>query len=175
MNTATANFVPDRIKAFPQNSPIWIFGFEKDLKPKHLEEIAQLLNQFIDSWHSHGNCVSSTFAVIDTRFLLVIADPQVSGCGKDSLMRAIGDITVKTGATLANSLDIFYRSDSGKICLASRSEFQNLLESGEISEQTSVFNLGINQLSHFLEGGFEKPFSDSVFRFLAAGLRSGGR
>jgi len=167
MTIASSSYVPVSLSSFAPEARIWLFGFDRQLENDELVDLAAVLNEFIDSWHTHKVEVQGTFAVIEGRFLLVIARNDVSGCSKDSLMRALSQVEQTIGVRALDGLRIFYRSESGEIDCVDRASFSKLLRDGVLDKNTPVFNLGLTSFAELDGGLFEQPLEDSVFsRFI---------
>lgn len=163
MSTAQTSYIPQSLSSFPHSSRIWLFGFERELSLDEMGAIAEALNAFIDSWNCHGSEVKGTFAVIEGRFLMVIAREDVSGCSKDSLMRTLASVEERMGMNILSGLRFFYRDDRGHIHAVDRSDVSRLIRTGTIGKETTVFNLALTTFGQLHGGLFELPLKNSVF------------
>ena len=68
------------------------------------------------------------------------AQSPASGCSIDSLTRVIKDLGARLNVDFFNRLNIAYLNTVGKLELVSMSTFKELIQAGEVNENTMVFN-----------------------------------
>jgi hypothetical protein len=173
MSTVQIDSLPASIKIFPADSRIWLFGLDASLENGDMETVAAHLNRFIDSWQSHGREVKGTFAVIESRFLLIVAHAGVSGCSTDDLMRTMRKLQDELGIVVMDGLRVFYRDERGAIRSVRRPDFLEMIRDGGITAETPVFDLSLTSLGQLQTGAFERPLKDSVFRKMTGLLAAG--
>lgn len=173
MSTVQTENLPENIKIFPADSRIWLFGLDAKLENGAMETVAAHLNRFIDSWQSHGREVTGTFAVIESRFLLIVARAGVSGCSTDELMRTIRKLQDELGTVVLDGLRVFFRERNGSIRSAGRADFLEMIREEAITADTAVFDLSLTRLAQLQAGEFERPLKDSIFRKMAGTLAAG--
>lgn len=166
MTIANSSYIPVSLAGFSPESRIWLFGLSRPLSNDELHSVATLLNAFIDGWQSHGDDVRGTFAVIESQFVLVMSNSEVSGCSKDTLMRVMQQLEQKLGVNALDSLRIFYRNNAGEIAWARRAEFRDLVSNGTIETDAPVFDLSLTNFKQLHSGEFEVPLCDSVYKQL---------
>lgn len=155
------------------NSKIWIFPLSKALNNQATAQVEAGLEQFISTWKSHGQPVKGDFEIRYNQFVIMAADLEAShirkdnelaggigGCSMDSLHRGVKEVVGQAGATLSDLSSIQYRSDT-EIVEVSRSQFQQLVSDGKVSNTTTVFNNTIQSLSELQAGTWEVPLKDS--------------
>lgn len=80
---------------FAENSKVWIYQSSRLLLISEALEMEDLLQEFVNSWKSHGATVKGYANLFFGRFVVVMADEAatgVSGCSTDSSVRMIKQI-----------------------------------------------------------------------------------
>ena len=108
------------------------------------------LNEFINSWESHGKPVLSGYQIKYNRFIIIAADSSidVSGCSIDSSVNFIQKLETKYKIELLDKMNVTYRSDS-VIKVVSIKEFKSLVKDKSITESTIVFNNLVSNISEY--------------------------
>ena len=125
------------------HSRVWIFQADRFLNEKEILLVNLTMNEFIPNWASHGNDLYGGFELKDALFLIVAVDEAqspASGCSIDSLTRVIKDLGARLKVDFFNRLNIAYLNTVGKLELVSMSTFKELIQAGEVNENTMVFN-----------------------------------
>lgn len=145
---------------FPDNSKIWIYGFNNNLSPKECELITAKLNNFVSNWTWHGAAVTGAFKLIENRFVILAATDSISGCSIDSSVAVFKELKQENGLDATN-LNLIYFRQNNEIRSLTRNEFQSYCGGGSIKPSTAVFNLMISSLAEFRAGKFEIAFQES--------------
>jgi len=147
----------------PETARLWVYGFDRDLSSVHTEEVAGALDAFIAQWHSHEVPVVGAYAILDNRFVLVsgFCEDGISGCSADSSVQVIKDLNNKLGVNALNTSLVHFRGSSGAISSVSRESFQEIVNRGDVTGETAVFDLTIHTIKEFREQTIEKSFADS--------------
>ncbi len=141
----------------------WVFGSSLPLDGED-PRLRALLAEFFAGWASHGAPLCGRWQVWEQYFLLIISEPDgtaLSGCSLDSMQQAIMQIETAMGTQLLDSSRIFFRNPDGIVQMVNRSEFKVLAQTGEIDEETPVFDTTLSRVGDFAEGKFEKPLGQS--------------
>lgn len=127
---------------FAPDSRVWIYQSDRPFSSQEIDEIAQILKDFVVSWTSHGAKVKGYATVLFNHFIIFMADETasgVSGCSTDSSVRIIKDIENKYKSDLFNrQLLAFIIQD--KLELIPLSKLNDLFENGTISPENLYFN-----------------------------------
>lgn len=127
---------------FAPDSRVWVYQSNRAFSDQEIIEIEQLLNNFVDSWASHGVKVKGYATVLFNHFIIFIADETasgVSGCSTDSSVRIIKDIENKYQTDLFNrQLLAFIIQDKLELILLSA--LNDLFENGILSPDSIYFN-----------------------------------
>jgi len=130
----------------PPHSRIWIYQSNRKLNEKEVAEIEIKAENFIDQWTSHGKTMNACIEIFYKLFIVVAVDEQTapaSGCGIDKSVHFIQQLEKYFSITLLNRTLVAYKKND-KLYTCSLAEFEKLIESGSITENTIVFNNLIN-------------------------------
>lgn len=148
----------------PGDARLWIFAASRVLSEAESEALLARVDHFVDGWLAHGHPVVGARDWRHDRFLLVGADERatgVSGCSIDSLFRVLKELEAELGAGLLDRAGVWFRAADGEIRAASRPEFRALLRSGEVGDDTVVFNNTITTVGELNAGRWEVPLRES--------------
>lgn len=155
----------------PDSARIWINPANRNLTHDEQARVLDALSEFLATWSSHGRKVVAEAAIIGDRFVVTAAhvpDGDVSGCGIDASVHALGGIAESLGFEWAPALDVFFKSDEG-VAQADRSTFARLASRGDVTSETIVFDTSLTTMGDWRRGRFEVPARRSwhgrVFRF----------
>lgn len=148
----------------PESARLWVYGAAQPVAGDEAVHLLTLVQAFIEEWHAHGEPVVAGCDWMYDHFLLVGADEEatgVSGCSIDSLFRTLRRIEGEMGVTLLDSSLVFYRDTEGEVLAVPRGEFRALVEAGEISNRTRVFDNTVGTVAALHNGEWERPFAGS--------------
>src|SRR5687767_213993 len=83
---------------FHDSSRVWIYQSSRLFFLSEALQIEEMLEQFVQSWNSHGAKVKGFANLLFGQFLVVMADESaagVSGCSTDSSVRLVKEIEQK--------------------------------------------------------------------------------
>jgi len=146
----------------PQSGRLWIFPCLNTL-PSPGAALGVELDRLVSEWLCHGSQVVGGWEVRERQFILVGADTsrcEVSGCSIDSLFRTVSEIGARVGFELAPSSDVFWKSGL-EVQHNERSQFADLVRTGQITPNTQVFDNTITTLEDLHAGLWIKPFAQS--------------
>ncbi|MEO6404650.1 MAG: hypothetical protein ABIY51_08470 [Ferruginibacter sp.] len=127
---------------FNENSRVWIYQSSRLFFISEALEMEDMLNEFVQSWHSHGTPVKGFANLFFGRFLIFMADETasgVSGCSTDSSVRIVKEIEKKYNTNMFDrQLLAFIVKD--KIEQIPLSQMAYALENNFITENTFYFN-----------------------------------
>ena len=147
----------------PDEARLWVHCFEQELSGEQKDIIQRGLEEFLPQWVSHSTPVTAAFKILSGRFVVTAAYSQegVSGCSIDSLLRNFKTFKTVYGLDGLKGGLLFYRDKEGKIQAVDQLKFQDLMESGEITSETQVFQTLLSNLGQLRAGEFESPFEKS--------------
>ena len=135
--------INDHIPAdFPPDTRVWIYQSNRLFTLQEAFELENRLQQFAESWTSHGVPVRGYANLFFGRFILIMADEtghNVSGCSIDSSVRLIKNIEQQFGVDLFNrQLLAFWINE--KVEVIPMQQLSYALANGLISAETLFFN-----------------------------------
>ena len=147
----------------PDQARLWVHGFEQELSGEQQDIIQKGLEAFLPQWVSHGTPVKAVFKILFERFVVTAAYSQegVSGCSMDSLLRNFKTFKAVNGLDGLKGGLLYFRDKDGKIQAVDQRKFKDLMESGEITSHTHVFQTLFTTLGQLRSGEFETTFENS--------------
>jgi hypothetical protein len=153
-----------------ENSRVWIYQSNRILSQEEELAILQILNNFTAEWLAHGHALAAIGEVLHHQFIILSVDEEVAGatgCSIDKSVNLMKEIEHKFNLNLFDRFRIAYRQNK-EVLNCSREEFEELIKSGQINENTLVFNNLINNRNE-MQTAWEIPLKDSwhakVFSF----------
>jgi hypothetical protein len=136
---------------------VWLFGFQKPLSREDKTRIKETLDTFLQQWKSHSVSVAGGYEILHDRFVAVAGHGAdgLSGCSIDSCVANFKALKARFGLDGLNRGLVFYRDNQGNVRSANRPTFQQKLDSGEITPQTTVFDTTLATLGQLRCGAFE--------------------
>lgn len=125
-----------------ENSRVWIYQSDRVLNPEEEQRIQQKLDEFTSQWLAHGHQLAAYGEIRHSQFLILSVDEQVAGatgCSIDKSVYLMKEIEKEFGIGLFDRFRIAYR-DGDQIVNCSKTEFEDLLNKGELNSDTLVFN-----------------------------------
>ena len=142
---------------------VWIYQADRFLTAVEVSEISDLAQGFVASWTAHGSALAGKVMLIDNLFLILEVDEEVTGvtgCSIDKSVHFIQALGEKFGIDFFDRMCVSYIDAEDKLRLASRDEFQTLVNSNTVNEDTLVYN-NLIQTSEELSTNLKIPFSQS--------------
>ncbi len=151
----------DLFPNFPDSARVWVFALARALSPAERALVASRLDAFVAAWKSHGAPVHGAYHVVEDRFVLIAGyvDDGVSGCSTDSMMRVMKELKQEHRIDGFDRTVVFFRDAGGAARAASRDEFQKLVESGVVGDDTVVFDATVQTVGDVRGGRFETTFA----------------
>ncbi len=147
---------------FSEHSRVWIYQSDKELTDEQASGLLQSLNKFATEWTAHNHQLKAKAEVRYNRFLILIVDESqagASGCSIDKSVNFLKKMEQEFNINLFDRFNFAYR-EGNEVLSAPRLQFEELLKSGKINNQTIVFNNLIQDLAQ-LQTKWEVPFKDS--------------
>ncbi len=147
----------------PDNSKIWIYQSERRLTDEEIIKISGLLHTYTESWQAHGADLKASYRVMYNHFVILAVNEDANaatGCSIDDSVRAIKSIQQHIETNLLDRLSITFKDKDGGVKIVSKKVFREMIETGDISENTIVFNNMITKLGEY-EKYWEVPMHQS--------------
>jgi hypothetical protein len=148
----------------PDPARVWVFAAPRALDEGEASRLLARVDDFLTRWHAHGHPVVGARDWRHDRFLLVAADEEatgVSGCSTDSLFRVLKEAEGEVGVSLLDSARVWYRGADGEVASATRAEFRELAQRGEVDGGTPVVDNTVRQVGALRSGAWERPLRES--------------
>lgn len=145
-----------------ENSRIWIYQANRALSPEEVQKIQQKLNNFTSQWLAHGHQLAAHAEIRHNLFIILSVDENVAGatgCSIDKSVHLMKEIENEFGLQLFDRFRVAYR-DGNEVMNCSKSEFEDLLNKGELDSGTIVFNNMISTRKE-LDTSWELAMKDS--------------
>jgi hypothetical protein len=146
-------------------SRIWIYQSQTEFNADQVKGILGRAEVFASEWSSHGHKMAASIRVLYNRFIVIAVDEAnapASGCGIDKSIHFIRGLENEFGLNLLDRLRAAWESD-GMVKCAGLTEFQALVDSGKIDNNTVVFN-NLVETKAQLESSWKVPLSASWHR-----------
>jgi hypothetical protein len=121
---------------------VWIYQSDRAFSEQQQVEINELLQQFTDSWTSHGDKVKGFGKLLFNHFIILMADESaagVSGCSTDSSVRLIKELEKAYNVDLFNRQNLaFYNGEN--IIQIPLSKLNEAISNNLINLETYYFN-----------------------------------
>lgn len=141
---------------------IWIYQADRQLNEAEEELILGKLGEFTAQWRAHGKPLAAKAEICYNRFIIVMVDDSVApptGCSIDKSVHLLKAIELETGLQLFDRMQVAYRNGHD-INVVSRAEFEALISSGVVNDNTIVFNNLITSYPE-LNTNWEIPLRES--------------
>ena len=126
----------------------WIFSLAESLSDSQKSQLEQSFASYLAKWNSHGRPLKALILVRHNRFVIVQADPtenRPSGCSIDSLKRAVTQILEDQGLKSVDASRVHYQDAGGEIASLDFRELPKAIQSGQLHENTLVFDHSLGQ------------------------------
>lgn len=141
---------------------IWIYQADRIVSDQESQKISAELTAFADQWKVHGKPLSASAEMRDNLFIILKVDEAIaaaSGCSVDSSVRFLKGIEERYAIQLFDRMQFAYKASNG-IAVVNRAGFEKLVQSGEIHDDTIVFDNTISY-DHQLGNAWAVPFGQS--------------
>lgn len=152
----------NKYNELPPHTRAWIYQCSRALTEQETREITDKAIAFADKWTAHGKAMRASIEIFYNRFIVVFADESqamASGCSIDSSVRFIQQLEKEHNILLLERMNVAYKKGSD-VCAVHLNTFREMLEKGEVNEDTIVFNNLVNTKADF-EKSWEVPLKES--------------
>ena len=123
-------------------SKVWVFQSDRLLSDEELTLIDIKLNSFIADWATHGTPLLASYKLKNNCSVIVAVDENIqapSGCSISSLTALFVAIGAEIKVLFFDRFSIAHKSNNC-VTLSSVKEFKELIQTGEVTENTLVYN-----------------------------------
>ncbi|PAP78493.1 hypothetical protein [Rubrivirga marina] len=156
------------LDSLPDAARVWLFPLDRTLDSDAADALRRSVADWLPSWTSHGRPVQAEAEVLAGRAFAVGAviseadlNAGVSGCGIDSMERAVSAALDAHGLALASPLAVTFRDADGAWQTAPRPAFRRLTKSGEAGPQTPVLDVTATTVGGLRAHGVERPAGET--------------
>lgn len=143
-------------------SRVWIYQTNRFLTNEEAEWVNRNMENFMPQWAAHGKQLFGAFQLFYNRFLVIAVDEAkegASGCSIDASVRFITQLGDAIKVDFFDRLQILYKKEN-QLLSTHFNQFEDLIKSGEVNENTTVFNNLVGNLGEFNQG-WETSIKDS--------------
>ena len=151
----------------PDTSKVWIYQSSRKFSANETEVINEKIKHFLSQWNAHKIDVVGDGMLIYNCFVVLMADENrvgVSGCSIDSSVHFIKALGNEFNTNFFDRWNLAYKKD-GEVVSCHREEFERLLNTGEINDDTIVFN-NLLQTKGDFKTKWQVPYSESWLKNL---------
>ena len=142
---------------------VWVYQADRFLNDQETVLIQAELDAFIHSWTAHGSLLAGAATLKDNLFIIIDVDEQqdgVTGCSIDKSVHFLKTIGQKYAIDFFDRMKISFKTQDDQVKLVSRVTFESLLKTGEVNQDTIVFNNLIQQAEE-LDTAWQIPLRES--------------
>lgn len=125
---------------------VWAYVISSALSDAELDKFTAAGLNFVNHWTAHENKLNANFEIFGRRIVLISVDEAyfgASGCSIDKLLRFIQQCEKDFNCQLLNRHNVAYEAENAiRVCPSH--QIPHLLEKGEITPSTLVFNTAIS-------------------------------
>ncbi len=144
------------------SSKVWVYQSTREFTEKEVEEISEVLRDFVDTWKRHGKDLKASFQIRYNQFVILAVDESyngISGCSIDASANMFKNIEDKYNVDMFNKLNIAFKYGD-HVNIVTLSDFQKYVKEEKINSKTIVFNNMITTKKE-LENRWELAAEDS--------------
>ncbi len=149
------------------HSRVWIYQGNRDFTDAEKTGILSKGNLFLGGWQAHKVPVRSSIDIRYNRFIIILADEKHAapgGCSIDASVHFIKSLEAEFSLILLDRTSMAYRT-GGKIKIIPLSDLYKKISTGEITDDTIVFNNLVHDKAG-LENEWEVPLKNSWHKTL---------
>lgn len=143
---------------FPDSARVWVYQSDRPFQDAAIAGLQKKVQDFAQSWISHDRRLRAFADIWHRRFIILIVDESMagaSGCSIDSSVRFLKALQAEYEVDLFDRMRFSYRSGD-EVVTVSREDFAQKYASGEIDDQTPVFDTLVTSKGD-LDRLWEKP------------------
>jgi hypothetical protein len=151
----------------PGTAKVWVYQSGRKFTEGEAKTITSKLRQFVAQWTSHKSGVVGDGALLYDLFIVFMADEEqvaVSGCSVDSSIHFVKELGHEYRTNFFDRWHITYMKGN-EVIGSHRNDFEKLLETGEITDNTIVFNNLVHNKTDF-ETKWQIPYQQSWLKNL---------
>ncbi len=146
----------------PDTSRIWVYQADRNFSEAELQELNELIPQFLTQWTAHGASLHAGYEIRYKRFIIIGLDQSLasaSGCSIDASVHFIQGLEKRYGVQLLDRMNVSFKQGD-YITYKSMADFKKMARAKAITKNTIVFNNLVANKQEYLEH-WEVPASES--------------
>ena len=146
----------------PESSRIWIYQANRKLTDTEVQEIEQILLQFLENWAAHATPLESSFVIKYNRFIILAVNSDkhpASGCAIDASVECIQRIEKQYDIDLLDKMNVTYKTGEF-IAHKTLIDFKKMAKEKAVTQDTIVFNNLVNTIEEW-QDNWEIPAKES--------------
>ncbi|MEL6356972.1 MAG: hypothetical protein AAFQ37_08595 [Bacteroidota bacterium] len=143
----------------PAHARVWVYPAHRPLNKEEAVQATTAAKAFTEQWTAHNHLLKADAIVLHQQFLILAVDESAagaSGCSIDSSVHFVRQLGVELGVDFFDRMRFSYRHRGDKIVTSSREDFKSAYSTGEINDQTIVFDPLVKTAGDLVEQ-FERP------------------
>ena len=159
--------IPQFENNLPASSKVWIYQSSRKFTDNEAAVINEKIKHFARKWTSHKAGVVGDGKLLYNYFIVLMADESqvsVGGCSVDSSVHFIKELGNEFETNFFDRWNLAYKKND-EVIGCHRDDFENLLITGEINDETIVFNNLLNCKGDF-ETKWQVPYRESWLKNL---------
>lgn len=155
----------EELQHFPAETRVWIYQANKPIDTEKLPALRSVVNQFAQNWVSHNRQLRAHGDVLHNRFILLAVDESqadASGCSIDKSVHFLKQLEAQLELDLFDRMTFAWK-EGDSVKTAPSTDFAALYQSGEINDETLVFD-NLVKTKGELEENWLKPLNKSWHR-----------
>lgn len=148
-------------------SRTWVYQSNRKFTDSESAIITNRIKDFVAQWTSHKMGVTGYGELLFNRFIILMADEnhvEVGGCSVDSSVHFVRSLGNDFQVNFFDRWLIAYKQND-EVITCPRAEFEKLVESGQVNDETIVFN-NLVQTKAELETKWQLAYKDSWLKNL---------
>ena len=146
----------------PGDSRIWIYQSNREFTVEEEQKIIVLGREFVETWTAHNQELKASIDIRNHLFLIIMIDQNynlASGCSIDKSIHFILKLENIFSISLLDR-QVFALKENNRINLIRRREFEHMMETGIINDDTIVYN-NLIETKNELKNKWEIPLRES--------------
>lgn len=136
----------------PDDARVWVFAAMAPLDEVDEPRLLAAVDGYLLTWKAHGAALTCAREFREEYFLAVGVDEHASGasgCSVDGLFRLLQKMEDGIGTSMVGGGNVYFRDPNGMVVWCTRSQFELMAKLGEVSGETTVFDLTVTTVGEF--------------------------
>ncbi len=149
-------------ESLPPETRVWIYQSNRPLTEEEVKLVKPNVQSFATKWISHSRDLRAYADVYHNQFIVLMVDESqagASGCSIDSSVHYLQSLQRELGIDLFDRMNFAWKANNA-VRTANRDEFARLYQTGEVTDDTLVFDNLVNTKAAF-EAKWVKPLKES--------------